>query len=187
MESYIDNEIWRPVKGYEGLYQVSNLGRFKSLAHSTVSKNGTLKKFGEKILSPSLSNNGYVRPVLMNGVVKKYYKGHRLVAQAFLGDIDGFDINHKDGNKQNNVVSNLEIVTRKENINHAYKNKLTSANKYNDAQRRIVEKYSLDDKFICEYYGVREAARQNGVSSTAIQHCCVGVLKTVKGSKFKYR
>jgi hypothetical protein len=101
-------EIWKDIKGYESNYQISNLGRVKS--------NYRIKK-----LKGSITKKGYLSYKLyhINGS-KKSFQSHQLVAKAFIDNIDGkTQVNHKDGNKLNNHVDNLEWVTCKENINHA--------------------------------------------------------------------
>lgn len=101
-------EIWKDIAGYEGSYQVSNLGRIKSLVRKNVTK--------EKILNGGNNGDGYIKVSLNN----KLHYVHRLVADAFIPKIEGRNfVNHKDENKSNNNVNNLEWCTNKENINHS--------------------------------------------------------------------
>lgn len=96
----LKNEIWKDINGYEGLYQVSNLGRIKSLP-----------KFhqGERILKERIDRYGYLYIGFFKNKVKKYYKIHRLVAEAFIPNPKELPcVNHKDENKTNNNVENLE-------------------------------------------------------------------------------
>ena len=104
------NEIWKPIVGYEGLYEVSNLGNVRSLNY-----NGT----GEiKIMKPGISKNGYLQVLLYINGKRKMYKVHRLVAQAFIPNPDNKpQINHKSEDKTLNTVDNLEWTTAKENTN----------------------------------------------------------------------
>jgi hypothetical protein len=99
---------WRNIKGYEGHYQVSSAGQVRSL------------KRGGRLMSPAVSRTGYHQVNLyLEGRVKHFYV-HRLVAAAFIRPIpDGMEVNHKDGDKSNNDVKNLEIVTSEENLRHA--------------------------------------------------------------------
>lgn len=109
-------EIWKDIEGYKGLYQVSNLGRLKSLV-----KRGNKKP---RILKQQF-RNGYKRVALTdsNGI-KKNKSVHLLVLSSFYGHKIGYECNHIDGNKSNNNINNLEWLTRSENQKHAFKNKL---------------------------------------------------------------
>lgn len=113
----MNNEIWRPVVGYEGLYEVSNFGRVKSLGN-------TLKCSRFKgivtIMKQEVSNFGYYRVSLRKDRKYKHWGVHRLVAIAFLPNPDNLPIiNHKDCNPKNNNVDNLEWCTQKYNVNYA--------------------------------------------------------------------
>lgn len=109
-------EEWKDIEGYEGFYQISNLGRVKSLGGWC----GTSKR-KEKIRSTSLTFDGYVKARLIHQGKDKTMRVHRLVAEAFIPNPENKDtVNHMDGNKQNNTVSNLEWVDRTEQMLHAY-------------------------------------------------------------------
>lgn len=121
-------EEWRDVKGYEGIYQVSNFGSVKSLDRVIIqrkSKNGTQKRrIKGKILTPTDNGNGYklvgLRRECNGRYVKNNHYVHRIVAESFIGHIpSGMVINHIDYNRSNNRVSNLEIVTQSENVSHS--------------------------------------------------------------------
>jgi hypothetical protein len=105
-------EIWKDIKGFEGRYMVSNHGRVKSMNYNK-------QKGNERVLVPLIDTEGYLR-VKFN---YKAYKIHRLVASEFLGDATNLVVNHKDFNKQNNHVDNLEIITGFENSMHYYLDK----------------------------------------------------------------
>jgi len=119
-------EIWKPIKGYEGIYEVSNLGRVKSLARKIRITNG-FRYTNDVILRHKVSKSGYKQVSLSrNGFAKSDYV-HRIVTKAFLGEIPkDMSVNHIDCNKLNNKVDNLEIVTYSENMKHAYKNGLNT-------------------------------------------------------------
>lgn len=107
-------EIWKPIKGYEGLYEVSNLGRVKSLKRFYHTR--------EQILKNKLTENGYYRTELSKNGKRKLIGTHRIVAQTFIpNDMNKEEVNHKDGNKLNNCVDNLEWCSHSENTIHAYK------------------------------------------------------------------
>ena len=111
-------EIWKDIKGYEGLYQVSNLGRVKSLERYKVNHN--IKQLvEEKILKPSLGR--YKKVCLCKNSKYQTLYIHRLVADAFIPNTNNDPcVNHIDGNKYNNVVNNLEFCTISQNTKHAY-------------------------------------------------------------------
>lgn len=114
-------EVWKDVKGYEGFYQVSNKGRVKSLARTIVRSDGQYKSIKEKILKSGTSSKGYQQINLCRNGKQKTMKIHRLVAEAYIPNSKNKpEVNHKDGDKSNNVISNLEWVTPKENMRHAY-------------------------------------------------------------------
>lgn len=111
-------EIWKDIEGYEGLYQVSNLGNVKSL-RKRIDKGKCHRHFDEKILKPIETNRGYLRVKLCKDRKIKKIRVHRLVAEAFIKRPE-LEVNHIDGNKKNNKVENLEWVTQRENKQHAW-------------------------------------------------------------------
>lgn len=113
-------ETWKDIKGYEGLYQISNEGRVKSLERTIMRKDGKTMKFKSVIKNQFTDKDGYKRVTLSKGCIAKHYFVHRLVAQTFIGDIDGHEINHIDFDTSNNCVTNLEIVDHLDNIRHSY-------------------------------------------------------------------
>lgn len=107
-------EIWKDIKEYEGLYQISNLGNVKSLP-----KMVGFRKRKEKILKTYYDKNGYVKVILCKENKTRFLSVHRLMAEAFIPNPNNFpQINHKDENKQNNNLENLEWCTCKYNINY---------------------------------------------------------------------
>lgn len=116
---------WLPVKEFEGLYEVSDTGLVKAIARTVLGKDGVVYPFKEKQKDFVLNKNGYFYVSLYKENKGKNYLVHRLVATAFLDNPLGLEqVNHKDGNKQNNTVENLEWVTAQENAVHAVKTKL---------------------------------------------------------------
>lgn len=121
----IMEEVFKDIPGHEGRYQVSSLGRIKGLPRMKVSsKKGALVPVPERILKPTSSNKGYLKVDLSLYNKKQKVTIHRLVAQLFLGmpADNSFQVNHIDGNKNNNAVSNLEWCTGSQNMKHYYAN-----------------------------------------------------------------
>lgn len=145
-------EEWRPIKGYEGLYEVSNMGRVKSLYTSQ-----------SIILKQSMSTNGYIKVNLSKDGTRNTKWVHRLVATAFIRNPNNYEVvNHKDCNKKNNTVDNLEWCTSSYNTKHAYLNGLINM----DAQRKSVILY----KRYGEYKSITEASEALGVSKCGLSH-----------------
>jgi len=113
-------EKWKDIKLYEGLYQISSFGRVKSLNRITSNVDGIFRELKEKILKQSISNEYY--SITLNKLgIKKRFTVHRFVALAFIPNPENKEqVNHKDGNKLNNMKSNLEWNTKSENQLHAY-------------------------------------------------------------------
>ena len=126
-------EIWKDVQGYEGYYQVSNLGRVKSLKRHAPydTKYGKRAKYvNEKILAETEAHNGYSRVHLRTETTNMNKLIHRLVAETFIPNpLNKPQINHIDGNKKNNCVSNLEWATQSENMQHAFRTGLCDIEK----------------------------------------------------------
>lgn len=122
------SEIWKDILGYEGIYQISNLGRCKKLYREWFGGNGGKRFTEEKIMTPHYSKFGYNhQPFIKNGKLKDL-RICRLVAIAFIPNPENKPfVNHKDGNKANDNAGNLEWNTRSENDMHAFKNGLRSA------------------------------------------------------------
>lgn len=113
-------EIWKQIKGYEGLYEISSLAKVKSISRLRTGGNNAIR---ERIMKPYLSRTGYHKVVLSKNKQDKHISVHRLIALVFVGEppTDKHEVNHIDGNKLNNSIDNLEWVTRSQNLSHAYK------------------------------------------------------------------
>lgn len=164
-------EIWKDIQGFEGKYQVSNMGRVRSL-DMTVHNPGRNCDYFQKgrILVPYQERNGYLRVTLINGdrSTKQKISIHRIVAIAFVcGYAEGLEVNHIDEVRTNNRADNLEWVTPRENINHGGHNKRQSITK----SRRVVQ-YDMDGRVVRSYYGLSEASRQTGIARENIGKCC---------------
>ena len=116
-------EEWRPIEGYEGLYEISSYGRVRSLDKYVKSKSESYRLHKGKVLSPEKNTRGYLSVVLSYNGKHKTITVHRLVAQAFLPNPDNLpEINHKDEDKTNNNVTNLEWCDHKYNVNYGTRN-----------------------------------------------------------------
>lgn len=169
-------EVWKDIKGYEGLYQISNLGRVKSLNYMKTGK--------EKILKPVRTPDGYLKVNLYSD--KCYTKRiHRLVAENFL-DIPKLEINHLDGNKENNSVENLEWCTHAENERYSWKTLGKKSKFGNRKHRKQVLQYDLKDNFIKRWETASEAGRKLNIRSGKISACCRGERNKTGGYKWRF-
>ena len=185
-------EVWKDVKGYEGLYKVSNTGKVKSFQRNR-----------EKLLSDKYYENGYLRASLSKNNEKKKVLIHRLVAETFIPNPENKpEVNHIDGNKKNNNASNLEWCTRCENVKHAWKTGLNeehreklsktaykTVNKLWEKNKKPVIQMDLDGNFIREFDSAKEAFEYYGIKrlQTSISACCTGRRKTAHGYKWKFK
>lgn len=166
------DEIWLDIEGYEGLYQISNKGRVKSLY-----------KGSERILRPAIDRYGYYKIMLYNDGVRKTFTIHRLVAQAFIPNLyNKPQINHLDENKLNNCVYNLEWATAKENINYGTHNE-----RVGNSQSKPIIQYSKSGDFIREWKSASEVKRVLGIDNSHIIECCRGKLKSAGNFIWKYK
>lgn len=185
-------EVWKDIEGSEGRYQVSDLGRIKSLGREVSNHTGKLR-VKEKILKQRPDKKGYMRIDIKNNLGrKKYYGVHRLVAEAFIPNPDNKpQVNHKDGNKANNNADNLEWVTNGENQKHAYRMGLNYVTGRAGKPKRAVLQMDKDThRVIAEYESIAEASNSVGCkSSSLIGACCRNQYgrKTVKGYEWKFR
>lgn len=186
-------EIWKDIKGFEGYYQVSNLGRVKSLDRTITYVNGKVVNLKGKIISTFKMLNGYLTVNLRknNKLYKKYI--HRLVASAFIKNEYNYPcINHKDETRDNNVAENLEWCTYKYNNNYGsciekrkkntdYKNR-----KKNFKNIKCVYQYDIEGNLIKKYKSANEVFNILGYSEDGVRKCCNNVSKTYKGFVWQY-
>ena len=166
-------EFWRDIEGYEGLYQVSNYGRVKSLGRVVAWKN-TTRTIKEKILRQQCSNNRlYVR---LCDNEQNWFEVHRLVATAFIPNPRGYDVvHHIDHNPRNNRVENLIWMDGSEH--HAMHNV--------EDKSKTVYQYTMDGELVKVWDSSNEGGR-NGFNQARVCLCCVGKAKTHKGYKWSY-
>ena len=172
-------EIWKSIIGYEGYYEVSSLGRVRSLP-----RNKGQRMYGGKILKLVDRGNKYLCVSLSVGNKKSpIISVHKLVALAFIENPNHLpQVNHIDGNKQNNRVENLEWADASMQALHAFKLGLRKQTKgAEDPKSKTVYQYSLDKKLI-HTWGSGMGAERNGYCSVSISACCRGYRnKTHKG------
>ena len=164
-------EYWKPVVGYEGLYEVSNWGRVKSIKRIVKSPRGT-RTVKERILNPRKDRRGYLYVILSKYNIKKTLTVHRLVALHFIDNPNNYPyVNHKDEQKDNNVVSNLEWCDAKYNSNYGTRNKKISEKMTNGKLSKPVLQYDLEGNLIREWASACECGR-NGFDTGAVNACC---------------
>ena len=190
-------EIWKDIKGYEGIYQVSNMGRVKSL--DRLDNKG--RKTHGHILKVKHDGGGYCQVALSKNGKQIYPKVHRLVALHFIPNVDNKpQINHKDEDKENNAADNLEWVTSKENANYGtrnircYQNRDYAAigNKISKSLRdtgkcRAVVQYDLSMNKIAEYETITDVGRALHILPSGIGNVVRGTCPTYKGYIWKYK
>lgn len=176
-------EIFKDIEGYEGLYQVSNLGRVKSLERK-VNKGHGERTISEKILKQMINLYGYKFVHLSTKNCVKPFLVHRLVAQAFIPNQNNLpQVNHKDENPNNNHVDNLEWCDCKYNINYGTRTKRSSKKQLNDPNKsRPVLCVDLNKVFP----SAKEAERALCVNNASIWKCCNGVYTKAGGYHWKY-
>ena len=156
----MENEIWKDIKGYEGLYQISNKGRVKSLRRAirVAEKLGGFRVKGERILLHDVGKFGYHRVHLLKNHKGKHLLVHRLVADAFIDNPMNLpQINHKDENKGNNVVSNLEWCTAKYNSNYGDRTERTAVAKFIP-----VSVFDMEGQLVQDFESLKEAEQLIG-------------------------
>lgn len=185
-------EIWKEVVGYDGLYEVSNQGRVRSVDRSIAIKGGNVRLCKGKILRPSENRYGYLCVILCKEGKGTNKKIHRLVAEAFIPNPNNKPcIDHINTIRTDNRIENLRWCTQKENCNNPI-----SIVRYNNTDKyKPVAQYSLDGELIAVYPSLIEAERQTGCKCCNIIFCCNGgyyrqgkwyTKEQDKGYKWKY-
>lgn len=173
MKVYVDElpkEIWKDIENYEGIYQISSFGNIRKV----ISKNGKTTYLTLK----QRKHSDYLGIDLSKNHIRKVFDIHRLVAKAFIPNPQEKPcVNHKDFNKHNNNVNNLEWVTLKENSQYSIKNNIGSM--------KAIIQLTKDGKIVKIWQSIAEAGRKYG-SKTNIGHCCRGEQKTSYGFIWKF-
>ena len=176
------NEEWRDVVGYEGRYQVSSMGRVKSLERKVRHWRGGERIQKERILKPSNDRRGYLLVSLCDGEKRKTFSVHRLVCQAFHENPDNKpQVNHINEIKTDNRACNLEWCTCKQNVNHG-----TRTERSAKARSKPVGQYTLDGELVKIWQSPCEAGKQIGLSDSHVSKAANGKLKTAYGFIWRY-
>lgn len=175
-------EFWKDVEGYESYYQISNLGRVKSLDRYIKNRYGSERLCKGKILNSKINKWGYREISLSKDNIQRTYRINRLVAKAFLDDYsEQLEVNHKDENKINDNYLNLEMMTSKENCNYGSRNE-----KILEKKQKAIIQLSKDNEFIKIWKSAKEIERQLHILHTSIANCCRGYSKTSGGYVWRY-
>ena len=175
-------EIWKDIKGYEGCYQVSNMGRIKSLSRKVWNGKNYFWT-SERILRPGIDRDGYFLVNLSKNGKAKTEKVHRLVAKTFIPNPKNKEaVNHIDEDPSNNKLENLEWATVSENNNHGWHNKRSSK-----SRSKPIIQLNLDGEFLQEYQSATIAAQKLEMCRISISNCLNGRTSTAGGYKWRYK
>lgn len=187
-------ETWKPVVGYEGLYEVSDLGRVRSVPRIIRTKRGEKEfccRVKGQIIEPQERRHGYLAVSLYGKPSKNgrftQKSVHRLVAEAFLPNPNNFtDVNHKDENKQNNALNNLEWMSHKGNTNYGTAQKRRAEKVRNGSRSRKIDQLDISGNYIRTFPSLAEAHRQLGFAQSNIHHAISGRYSSAYGYKWRY-
>lgn len=190
MNNYnIKAEVWKDITEFDGAYQISNKGRVRSVSRVVMRRDGTKQTVKDRVMTQTKDKDGYLRVCLRkNG--KRYTRiVHRLVAEAFIGEMPkDKHVNHKDENKQNNNVYNLNYLTSKENNNYGTRNQRITKSKTNGKKSKQVFARSLITGEVISFVSGREAERSsnNYFQQGSISNACLGKITQYKGYTWSY-
>lgn len=178
-------EIWKDIKDYEGLYQISNFGNVKSFPRKGTHKNK------ERILKQYKNHKGYFYTVLTKNSKGKQFFIHRLIAIHFIENpLNKPQVNHINGIKTDNSIKNLEWVSGMENMQHSWKIGLRDIEKVKktlyEANRREVNQFSLNGNFIKKWESIKDIERTLNFDNRNISACCRHKRKTAYGYIWRY-
>ena len=180
----MNKETWKGVPGYLGLYEVSNLGRFRSLGRVCNAKNGSQQNKKKRILTQEITIHGYCRVRLYDQDGNaKHFAVHRLVMTAFRENLD-LQVNHINEIKTDNRLSNLEYVSEADNCNHGTRNTRISESVRGKGSRRVAQ-IGDDGSVVATYESRTAAAQATGIDAGHIGSCCRGARAKAGGYKWR--
>ena len=170
-------EVWKDVKGYEGLYQVSNLGNIKSLERYTSTGN-----YVEERMLKQRIHSGYYRVNLSRDGTQRTISIHRIVALAFISNPNNYNvINHKDENKENNSIDNLEWCTNLYNLTYG-----TAIERRVKEKKKEIAQLDMLGNLLRYWHGAIDVQNELGYNQGNIIKCAKGKIKYSNGYKWKY-
>lgn len=199
------DEIWKPIEGYEGFYEVSNIGRVKSLTREVVRKNGVHLSIKGSIMRPHILIVGkyfkrkYRVFCLSKSGKREFIYGHTLVARAFIPNPENKPcVDHINGTEYGDSVENLRWCTQKENLNFETARKHNSEANRGERHSRYgkfgaqnptsksVAQYTKEGEYVQTFGGIREAERKTGIDNRGICACCKGKHRSAGGYVWRY-
>lgn len=170
-------EEWRDIPGYEGLYQASNKGNIRSVYYRNY-----------RVLKPGKDHGGYLQVILYKNKIRRIGRVHRLVWSAFNGPIpEGMEINHIDECKTNNSLSNLNLLSRTQNMNWGTQKKRSAMARTNGKCSKPILQYTMNGVFLREWVSQQEITRQTGYHRGNISSCCNGKIKSSNGYVWRFK
>lgn len=177
-------EIWKDMKGWEGLYQISNIGRVRSLDREVTSGFGSVRMSRGQMIIPNVKK-GYDTVGLCRNGSREWFLVHRLVALTFIPNPNNYPVvHHIDENKSNNHITNLEWCTY--HYNNTYGDRLVGwGDKVRVKLSKAVLQYTMDGEFVKRWDAMIDAEREGGFRQGNISNCCRGTAKSHKGFIWK--